>query len=188
MICPHCGHDGDRVIDSRSAQSGRAVRRRRQCEGCNKRFTTYEYVQAEPLLVVKRNGTREPFDRGKLYRSLTIACKKRPISEDQIHALVEELEASLQEQHGNEIPSSAIGEAALRALLDLDEVAYVRFASVYRNFTDRAEFFAEVNKLAHSEGRRAARKLGDSLFPPVDERASATPATVVVTPARPPRA
>ena len=174
MICPHCGHDGDRVVDSRAAQGGRAVRRRRQCDDCNKRFTTYEYVQAEPLIVVKRSGTREPFDRGKLLRSLMLACKKRPISEEQVNALVDQIEAAVQERYGSEIPSTAIGDAALRELLELDRVAYVRFASVYRNFTDRAEFFAELNKLAHSEGRRAAKKSGATLFPTLEDAAAAS--------------
>jgi transcriptional repressor NrdR len=147
MKCPFCGQEKDRVVDSRPSQDGRSVRRRRECESCGKRFTTYEYIEDVPLTVIKNDGRREPFDRQKLQRGIELACKKRPISAKKIASIVEEIEEELQTLSKTEITSKEVGETVMKRLKDLDEVAYVRFASVYHKFKDINEFMNELKNL-----------------------------------------
>lgn len=147
MKCPSCGHLEDRVIDSRSAKEGQAIRRRRECLKCRRRFTTYETVETTPLLVIKKDGRREPFSRDKILNGVLRACEKRPIPAERLHALVDTLEADLLRQGADEVRSSEIGERVMEALHGLDEVAYVRFASVYRHFKDLNQFLEELRSL-----------------------------------------
>jgi transcriptional repressor NrdR len=151
MRCPFCGHVEDKVIDSRAGGLGDVIRRRRECEGCNKRFTTYERVEDVLPTVVKKDGRREPFDRQKLLRGLRIACNKRPVSTDQIEGVADAIERMLQDAEGREVTSTELGERVMRRLRELDEVAYVRFASVYRSFRDIDEFLAELGKLVKAK-------------------------------------
>ncbi len=156
MRCPYCAHLEDRVVDSREAQEGQATRRRRECLGCGRRFTTYERIEEVLPQVVKKDGRREPFDRMKIVEGVAIACQKRPVSAEQIQALVGSVERHLQELGEKEIRTAVIGEAVMRRLRELDEVAYVRFASVYRAFRDVGEFMTELAGLAKKsepEGR-----------------------------------
>ena len=152
MRCPFCGHLEDKVIDSRSGGLGDVIRRRRECEGCAKRFTTYERVEDVLPTVVKKDGRREPYDRQKLLRGLKIACNKRPVSTDQIEGVADAIERMLQDAEGREVTSTELGERVMRRLRELDEVAYVRFASVYRSFRDIDEFLAELGKLVKAKG------------------------------------
>lgn len=147
MKCPFCGTLDNKVIDSRLSQGGEVTRRRRECEGCQRRYTTYERVEQVLPLVVKKDGRREPFDRGKLLGGLRRACEKRPISEDVLQRLTDRIERDLVETGDKEIPSATIGQRAMDGLRDLDPVAYVRFASVYRSFADLHEFMAEIARL-----------------------------------------
>ncbi len=147
MRCPFCGQDKDRVVDSRTSQDGKSIRRRRECEMCRKRFTTYEYVEDVSLTIIKNDGRREPFDRQKLQRGIELACKKRPVSSEQITAMVNEIQEKLQNLSKPEITSKEVGEEVIRRLKDLDEVAYVRFASVYHKFKDVSEFMDELKGL-----------------------------------------
>ncbi len=147
MRCPFCGQDKDRVVDSRTSQDGKSIRRRRECEMCRKRFTTYEYVEDVSLTIIKNDGRREPFDRQKLQRGIELACKKRPVSSEQITAIVDEIQEKLQNLSKLEITSKEVGEEVIRRLKDLDEVAYVRFASVYHKFKDVSEFMDELKGL-----------------------------------------
>jgi transcriptional repressor NrdR len=147
MRCPWCGHLEDRVVDSREAQEGQATRRRRECNGCGRRFTTYERIEEVLPQVVKKDGRREPFDRKKIVEGVARACQKRPVSAEQVEALVAAVERQLQELGEREIRTVVIGEAVIRRLRTLDEVAYVRFASVYRAFRDASEFMAELEGL-----------------------------------------
>ncbi len=148
MRCPYCGHLEDRVVDSREAQDGQATRRRRECLGCQRRFTTYERIEEVLPQVVKKDGRREAFDREKIVEGVATACQKRPVSAEQIEALVSGVERALQELGEKEIRTSVIGEAVMQRLRELDEVAYVRFASVYRAFRDVGEFMTELAGLA----------------------------------------
>ncbi len=147
MKCPICSHPDSKVADSRPASDGGVIRRRRECKHCGKRFTTYETVESLPLIVVKKDRTRESFDRNKLLKSVIRACDKRQVTMEQMDALVSEIEATLQNALQNEVPSAAIGEMVMEKLKALDEVAYVRFASVYRQFKDIGAFMEELNKL-----------------------------------------
>ncbi len=151
MKCPFCGHEEDKVVDSRSAQDGRAVRRRRECLKCKERYTTYEYIEEVTLTVIKSDGRREPFDRQKLLLGIKLACNKRPISLKKMESLVDEIEEEITKLSRSEIPSPKIGELVMEKLKNIDEVAYVRFASVYRKFQDKAEFLAELKKLLEKE-------------------------------------
>jgi len=144
MRCPFCGSEKDRVIDSRSSKDGEAVRRRRQCLHCSERFTTYEYIENVSLTIIKNDKRREPYDRQKLMQGITAACKKRPISIKKIESIVEKIERKLDKLGKMEIPSAAIGKMVMTELYELDEVAYVRFASVYRKFKDVSDFIDEV--------------------------------------------
>jgi len=147
MKCPFCAHAENKVIDSRISKDGKAIRRRRECMGCGKRFTTYEFVEDILPMVVKKDGRREVFDRMKIRNGVLKACEKRPISMEAIEKLVENVEQDCQEYQGDEIPSTVIGEKVMNELKTLDGVAYVRFASVYRQFRDVGEFMAELNDL-----------------------------------------
>ncbi len=149
MRCPHCGENNDKVVDSRSSQGGAAIRRRRECLECGERFTTYEYVEAFSLVVIKRDGRREPYDRSKLQTGIVTACIKRPVATAQIDDLVQRLESTLQNLGQREIPSSRIGELVMQELRQLDQVAYVRFASVYQDFKTAEEFRQELDRLSH---------------------------------------
>ncbi|MFH0871597.1 MAG: transcriptional regulator NrdR [bacterium] len=147
MKCPFCGHDEDRVIDSRSTEEGTAIRRRRECLKCQGRFTSYERVETHPLIVIKQDGRREPFDRQKVLSGIRKACQKRPISTQQIEEIVSEIEKVLSDRMKREVDSTKIGELIMERLQELDQVAYVRFASVYRRFEDASDFVKEVKGL-----------------------------------------
>ena len=154
MKCPFCSHDDTRVVDSRLGKEGNNIRRRRECVGCERRFTTYERVEETLPLVIKKDGRREVFDRQKIIAGMQRACEKRPISIATIEKVVDQLEVSLQESGEKEIPASRIGESVMEALQSIDEVAYVRFASVYRQFRDINEFMAELTEiLAKGSGK-----------------------------------
>jgi transcriptional repressor NrdR len=154
MKCPFCGFADTKVIDSRLGREGNNIRRRRECVDCERRFTTYERVEETLPLVVKKDGRREPFDRLKIISGMQRACEKRPVSIATIEKMVDRLEVTLQESGEKEIEASRIGKAVMEALHDIDEVAYVRFASVYRQFKDINEFMAELKEiLAKDEGR-----------------------------------
>lgn len=147
MKCPYCGVLDNKVIDSRMSQGGEVTRRRRECAGCTRRYTTYERVEESLPLVIKRDGRREPFDHGKLLAGLKKACEKRPVSAEQIEAIVDATERALSESGEKEVSSISIGEAVMARLRDVDDVAYVRFASVYRSFRDIQEFMNELSGL-----------------------------------------
>lgn len=147
MKCPYCGDESIKVIDSRPAEENNAIRRRRQCEKCKKRFTTYEKVETIPLIVIKKENIREAYDRGKIEKGILSSCHKRPVSYDQIVAAVEDIENSIFNREEKEISSQVIGEIVMKRLKDLDQVAYVRFASVYREFKDVNTFMDELTKL-----------------------------------------
>lgn len=147
MKCPYCGYAESKVIDSRPADDGERIRRRRECLGCNKRFTTHEVIETVPLIVVKRDKSRETFDRNKLTAGILRACEKRPVSIDSIEEIVSDIETKLQNSLDREVTSKAIGEYVMEHLKNLDEVSYVRFASVYRQFKDINTFMDELNKL-----------------------------------------
>lgn len=147
MRCPFCGHEDSKVIDSRPTDEGVAIRRRRECIKCAQRFTTYEKVESLPIVVIKKDKTREMFDREKLLAGLTRACEKRPVETTTLDRLVDKIESDLQNTLKREISTKEIGEKVMEGLKDIDEVAYVRFASVYRQFKDVSTFIAEVNKL-----------------------------------------
>ncbi|MBI5196953.1 MAG: transcriptional repressor NrdR [Nitrospirae bacterium] len=156
MKCPFCGHIDDKVIDSRLSKEGDIVRRRRECLKCEGRFTSYERIEEIFPLVVKKDGRREPFDRQKILRGLEKACEKRPIGMEAREALVERIEKKLQESGEKELPSSWVGEQIMLELKGIDEVAYVRFASVYRQFRDIKEFMEEIKGLVVD--KKAAKK------------------------------
>ncbi|MDF2843306.1 MAG: nrdR [Herbinix sp.] len=147
MKCPFCSKDNTRVIDSRPADENNSIRRRRQCDECNRRFTTYEKVETIPLVVIKKDNNREPYDRSKIEAGVFRSCHKRPISIDQITALVDEVETMIFNREDKEVPSHIIGEILMNKLKNLDPVAYVRFASVYREFKDVETFMDELKKI-----------------------------------------
>ena len=147
MKCPFCNQDNTRVVDSRPVDDNTAIRRRRMCDACGKRFTTYEKVETIPLIVIKKDQNREQFDRSKIEAGVLRACHKRPVSAEQIHKLVDEVETEIFNLEEREIPSSVIGEIVMDKLKDLEAVAYVRFASVYREFKDVSTFMDELKKI-----------------------------------------
>jgi transcriptional repressor NrdR len=147
MKCPQCGHMEDKVVDSRTAKDGEAIRRRRECLACGKRFTTYEYIEKTPLMVIKRDGRREAYNREKLLTGLLKACEKRPVSREQLDRLVDEVESATFGKFKNEIRSTDLGNEVIERLQALDEVAYVRFASVYRQFRDVGQFMSEIKNI-----------------------------------------
>ena len=147
MKCPFCGHAKDKVVDSRETGAGDSIRRRRECLQCGRRFTSYERVEEIPYFVVKKDGRREPFDRQKLLAGLHRACEKRPVSAKALQAIADEIEQMVSDSSEREVDSRRIGERVMERLRDLDKVAYVRFASVYRQFEDVQEFMAELREL-----------------------------------------
>ena len=147
MKCPYCSHPDTRVIDSRPAEDGNSIRRRRSCDVCGKRFTTYEKVKTIPLTIIKKDNTREQYERRKLENGVLRACYKRPVSTSDIQSTVDRIETKVFSLEEKEIPSSVIGEIVMEELKDLDEVAYVRFASVYREFKDVNTFMDELKKI-----------------------------------------
>ena len=173
MRCPFCRVDNDRVIDSRAGDEGTTIRRRRECLACRRRYTTYERVERQLLTVVKKGGDREPFDRDKIKRGLAKACWKRPVTEEDIERVVADLEAELYGTYESELPSRVLGERLMELLRELDQVAFVRFASVYREFKDARDFVHEVEPI-----------LADDAMLRAGAPAPAEP--VVRTPAEPP--
>jgi transcriptional repressor NrdR len=153
MKCPYCGYAESKVIDSRPAEEGSTIRRRRECLACSKRFTTYEIMERLPLVVVKRDGSRQSFDRVKVINGLVRACEKRPVALSQLEAIADEIESELQGALEREISTTEIGEMVMERLKGLDEVAYVRFASVYRQFKDINTFMEELTKLLGDKSR-----------------------------------
>ena len=147
MKCPFCGNLESKVVDSRPSDEGSSIRRRRECLACHKRFTTYETMESLPLMVVKKDGSRQSFDKSKLLNGMIRACEKRPVSFSTLERMADEIEQVLQNEMNREIPSARIGELVMERLKKVDEVAYVRFASVYRQFKDISTFMAELNKL-----------------------------------------
>lgn len=166
MRCPHCGANDTQVKDSRPTEDNTAIRRRRYCGDCNARFTTFERVQLRELTVVKRSGRRVPFDRDKLQRSVQIALRKRPVDPDQIDRMVSDMVRRLESQGDNEVVSHTIGELVMDSLRKLDAVAYVRFASVYKNFEEAGDFEAVLGEIANAKSR-LAEETGGSAVPPV---------------------
>ncbi|GIO39331.1 MULTISPECIES: transcriptional regulator NrdR [Paenibacillus] len=147
MKCPYCDYLGTKVLDSRPANENRSIRRRRECEKCNRRFTTFEMVEEMPLIVIKKDGSREEFSREKMLRGLIRACEKRPVSVEQLESIVSEVERSMRQSANAEVESRGIGELVMEQLYPVDEVAYVRFASVYRQFKDINMFMKELKGL-----------------------------------------
>jgi len=153
MRCPKCGSDIDKVIDSRASKDGLTIRRRRECLECSHRFSTSEQIHRENLYAIKRDGRREDFDRGKIVYSLRRACQKRPVDAEQIDMLVEDMIDALEAEHGMEVPTSAIGDKVLENLKTIDPIAYIRFASVYKDFSNLDEFLEEISDLNTSSLR-----------------------------------
>ncbi len=147
MKCPYCGTNRDKVVDSRLANGGKNIRRRRECLKCGKRFTTYEHLEEMPLMVIKKDGRREAFDRNKILSGLTKACEKRPVSIEKLDRVADAIEMQIQKNFEKEIKASVIGELAMKHLHAMDQVAYVRFASVYRQFKDINQFMKELKQL-----------------------------------------
>lgn len=151
MKCPYCGNQNTRVVDSRPGKIELEVRRRRECQACGWRFTTYERVEQVPVMIVKKDNRREEFDRDKVMRGIQKACEKRAISVNQIEQVVDEIERDLRESRDREVSAKVVGEKIMNALKNLDDVAYVRFASVYREFKDVTDFIQELESLIHKE-------------------------------------
>jgi len=153
MKCPYCLNDNDRVLDSRASQDGFAIRRRRECLGCRRRYTTYERIEPSAVKIIKKDGSREPFDHAKIKQGLEKACWKRPVSDEQIEGIVVTVENELEANFESEVESRQVGELVMQHLRDVDEVAYVRFASVYRQFKDVQDFVEELRPML-AEPRR----------------------------------
>ena len=151
MKCPYCAHLGDKVVDSRESREGEVIRRRRECLGCGKRFTSYERIDEIPYMVVKKDGSRERFERQKLIAGLLKACEKRPVSVASLESIADRIESTLQERPEKEITTNEIGSFVMQELKKLDKVAYVRFASVYRHFRDIGEFMTELKDLLNAK-------------------------------------
>ncbi len=158
MKCPACDYKETKVVDSRISTDGGSIRRRRECLKCSKRFTTYEYVEQVPLMIIKKDGRRQPFDRSKITSGLVKACEKRPISIDKIEEVTREVERTLQRKYDREVESHIVGEIIMEKLASLDEVAYVRFASVYRQFRDVNQFMKELKVILEKEKEPVKRK------------------------------
>jgi transcriptional repressor NrdR len=161
MRCPFCRHRGNRVIDSRLANDGMLIRRRRACGACKRRFTTYERVEEAAPMVVKKDDRREPFDRAKIVAGLKRACEKRPVSMETIEQIANNIETAMTEQSEREVPSSAVGAAVMNELHKIDQVAYVRFASVYRQFKDIDEFMHELEDLINQRKQAPPSRAGE---------------------------
>ena len=152
MKCPVCNHQDSRVLDSRPIEDGASIKRRRECPSCGKRFTTYEVVENLPIVVVKKDKSREPFDRNKVLSGLLRACEKRPVSLDRLEKAVDDIEATIQNSLEREVSTHKIGEYVMEQLMHIDDVAYIRFASVYRQFKDIQSFHDAIRKLMEAEG------------------------------------
>jgi transcriptional repressor NrdR len=161
MKCPACGSLENKVVDSRLTRDGDAIRRRRECLGCGVRFTTYEYVERTQVLVIKKDGRREPFRREKMDRGVTKACEKRPIPRESVDALLDRVERAIQKMGQNEVESRQIGELVIDELAHLDQIAYVRFASVYRDFRDVGDFLTEMKRVLDKQAQEGARREED---------------------------
>jgi transcriptional repressor NrdR len=157
MKCPFCGYKEDKVVDSRATAEESAVRRRRECLKCGKRFTTYEYVEEVSLMVIKKDGRREPFDRKKILAGIMRACEKRPVSMEKMEEIITQVERAVQKKSDREVLSSRIGELIMERLKALDDVAYVRFASVYRQFKDVGQFMEELKYMLNKEKRKTKK-------------------------------
>lgn len=153
MQCSKCQYNGSRVVDSRPADEGRAIRRRRECESCGFRFTTFERIEAAPLLVIKKNGGREEFNRDKILRGLIRSAEKRPVSMEQMEQIVDQVENKVRSLGENEVSTTLIGEYVMEDLVGLDEIAYIRFASVYRQFKDMSVFLKEMQDILDKDGK-----------------------------------
>lgn len=153
MKCPECGHLEDKVVDSRTTKEGAAIRRRRECLQCGKRYTTYEYIEKAPLMVIKKDGRREAYNREKLLTGLLKACEKRPVSREQLEAVIDDIETTTFGKFKHEIQADELGKQVIERLQKLDEVAYVRFASVYRQFKDINQFINEIKGLLGEKDR-----------------------------------
>ncbi len=173
MQCPKCGGQEDRVIDSRASKEGATIRRRRECLGCEHRFTTYEEIEREQLIVIKRDGRREPFSRDKLSKSIERSCQKRPVSAEAIEGAVERVLDNLGRTFDREVPGNEIGERVMRELRVLDPVAYIRFASIYRQFEEVNDFVQEATRIA-SLPRPDKRQMNLITDPDAEERAEKT--------------
>ena len=158
MKCPYCGYKEDKVVDSRATAEESAIRRRRECLKCGKRFTTYEYIEEVSLLVIKKDGRREPFDRKKVLSGVIRACEKRPISMEKMEDIVVQIERAIQKKSDREVSASRIGELVMEKLKTLDDVAYVRFASVYRQFKDVGQFMVELKDILNKEKREVKKR------------------------------
>ncbi|MBN1914043.1 MAG: transcriptional repressor NrdR [Candidatus Omnitrophica bacterium] len=156
MKCPYCGYSEDKVVDSRATSEDSAIRRRRECLKCGKRFTTYEYIEEVSLMVIKKDGRRQPFDRKKILSGVIKACEKRPVAMEKMEEIVVQVERAIQKKSDREVPTSRIGELVMEKLKSLDDVAYVRFASVYRQFKDVGQFMVELKDILNKE--KSARK------------------------------
>ena len=157
MKCPYCGYKEDKVVDSRATSEESAIRRRRECLKCGKRFTTYEYIEEVSLMVIKKDGRREPFDRKKVLSGIIKACEKRPISMEKMEDIVIQIERAIQKKSDREVLASRIGELVMERLKTLDDVAYVRFASVYRQFKDVGQFMVELKDILNRQKPKAKR-------------------------------
>ena len=155
MKCPYCSYKEDKVVDSRATQEESAVRRRRECLRCGKRFTTYEYVEEVSMMVIKKDGRREPFDRKKILSGVIKACEKRPVGIEKMEEIVTQVERAVQKKSDREVSSSRIGELVMEKLKSIDDVAYVRFASVYRQFKDVGQFMLELKDILSKERRKS---------------------------------
>jgi len=154
MLCPYCRENNDKVVNSRTSVNGRAVKRRRECLACGRRYTTYERIEDTAMRVIKKDGRRENFSRSKLLEGLHRACHKRPVSADTIEGVAEGIEQRLSRRYENEVPSTAIGELVMQRLMELDQVAFIRFASVYREFKDVSDFLEEADTILEESGMR----------------------------------
>ncbi len=157
MRCPYCGESESKVIDSRPTEDGEKIRRRRECLGCKKRFTTYEVVETVPLMVIKKDGSRQTFDRQKLLNGMVRSCEKRPVSYEMLENAVDDIEQTLLNSYDREVSSMYVGELAMQELKKIDEVAYVRFASVYRQFSDLNTFMDELKDMLDSRSKRSEK-------------------------------
>ena len=160
MKCPYCGYKEDKVVDSRATSEESAVRRRRECLNCGKRFTTYEYIEEVSLMVIKKDGRREPYERKKILAGIVKACEKRPISMEKMEEVIVQVERAIQKKSDREVASSRIGELVMERLKALDDVAYVRFASVYRQFKDVGQFMVELKDILGKEKPRLLKQAG----------------------------
>ncbi|CCK84081.1 Transcriptional repressor NrdR [Lactobacillus equicursoris 66c] len=154
MLCPNCHENASRVIDSRPTDEGRTIRRRRECENCGYRFTTFERVEQTPLLVIKNDGTREAFNREKILNGVAAACQKRPVTSEQLNKLVDSVENAIRSKGVSEISSKEIGELVMDQLADIDDVAYIRFASIYRQFTDMSSFMKTMEDMMDRHSKK----------------------------------